>query len=178
MKAQWHWYVARRNEIFLDLDSPAKASRAVAKLRRTLRREMLPIQAVYFYRSLSKGKYHMILRLNRVMSAEERALWAMWLGSDIIRGLYTLERLRRGIRAADLLIVAYPYVEFRQRDYSCQCKGKHKPRRITDHCPIMRRLHGEERTADYFSRNMDRKARTRGPVMPIGRVPLSRIVNT
>jgi hypothetical protein len=176
-KLVWYWYIARGNEIFLDLDSPAKASRAISKLRRTLRRKMLPIKAVYFYRSLSRGKYHLIIILSRSMPAGARALWAVWLGSDVVRGLYTLERLRRGIKAADLLIVVKPF-EFRASDFKCRCPAKHKARRITDHCPIMAYIHGHERTADYFSRNLDRKVRKRGPVIPIGRVPLSRIVNT
>lgn len=170
----WCWYVARENEIFCDLDSRRQLGRAMAVLRRVMRRHSLPLQSAYLFPSFTFGKYHLILLLNSAMDAALRARWAMWFGSDKTRGLYTLERLARGVQWADLLIT--PYRLHREPDEACKCPDKHKALRITRNCPIMEMLLAEFATAEFFPRNRDRK-RHGGQRLNWGKLNLRKVRN-
>lgn len=165
----WYWYVARSNEIFCDLDSKRAVARALNVLRRAMRRKQLDVDSIYFYQSMKN--YHLIVVLAPEihLDASLLALWALWMGSDRLRGVYVLERLRRGVVAADVFSATKLY--FRPADDWCECAAKHKEKRITDHCPAMKRLMMDERSGDYFPRNLDRKQRTKPLKVPWGRVP-------
>lgn len=164
----WYWYVAQPNEIFCDLDSKRAVSRALNVLRRAIRRKQLDVESVYFYPSVKN--YHLIVTLKKDMPRLSRVLWSLWMGSDRLRGVYTLERYRRGVKNADVLST-YQWFDVRVPDDSCTCEGKHKEKRITDHCPAMKRLMMDERSGDYFPRNTDRKKREKPLRVPWGRVP-------
>lgn len=164
---RWYWYVRQPNEIFCDLDSKRSLSRAFNVLRRSIRRKVLLIKNVYLYPS--EKHFHLIAVLKFPVVPERGALWACWMGSDRLRTVYVLERLLRGVKAADVLSTRTIF-KFRQPDDSCACPDKHKRKAITDHCPAMKRLMMDERSGDYFPRNFDRKERK--PVkIPYGRVP-------
>lgn len=162
----WYWYAAKDNEIFLDLDSRARAGYAFQRLRRAIRQQALDVDSVYFYRSQSKNKFHMIVVLRSPMDAMRRTRWAAYMGSDIVRCLYTQERIARGLMWPDILITRREY--FRSPDAFCFCAEKHKARRITQNCMVMRGCHGIEAGAVYFAKNKDRKKRDRFR-LPVGR---------
>jgi hypothetical protein len=166
----WYWYVSRDNEIFCDLDSKRAVARALDVLRRAMRRKMLAVDQVFFYPSLSN--YHLIVTLKDPMESKLRVYWSLWMGSDRLRAVYTLERIARKLEAPDLLIPSKIYIDgFRLPDHVCHCPAKHKARRITNHCPVLLALHGSEAGAEYFPRSYDRKPREGSLLIPWGNVP-------
>ncbi len=176
----WNWYVSRDNEIFIDLDSRHAMTRAFQVLRRAMRvhslfnEPMLNVDSVWLYPSERPAHAHLIVCLKSDMPALQRALWALWMGSDRIRAVYVIERLRHMVIAADVFSTRMLF-EFRQPDDTCTCPTKHKDKKVTDHCPAMKALMMDERSAEYFPRNTDRKVR--GKLMvPWGRVPKSNIL--
>lgn len=182
----WNWYVSRPNEIFVDLDSKRSIARAFSVLRRGMASRLhggsiavafgpyLDVDSIWFYPSGRVGHAHLIVCLKEQMDPLQRALWALWMGSDRIRGVYVIERLRNMVIAADVFSTRGLF-EFRYPDDRCTCPEKHKAKAITDKCPAMQRLMMDQRSADYFPRNTDRKKR--GPlVIPWGRVSRSSIL--
>lgn len=176
---RWHWYIGRDNELLLDLDSDAALFYAVARLRRNMRRGFLKVARVHLYRSMAAGHYHLFVILKQTtMTPIERAVWELALGSDMKRAQYNVMRTLRGLRAADLIIADRAYPGMRPADHTCSCDGKHKRRRITNHCPILKELHGVEAGAEYFAIQRDKKPRVQPLRLPVGVVPLSKILNS
>lgn len=171
----WKWYVSRDNEIFLDLDSRRATERAFSVLRRSMTSARLDVDSIWFYPSTKPNHAHLIVCLKSGMPALQRALWALWMGSDRIRSVYVIERLRHMVIAADVFSTRMLF-QFRAPDDTCVCPGKHKDKGVTDKCPAMQRLLMEERSADYFPRNRDRKKRKPLPLVPWGRVPKSMLM--
>ena len=178
---KWHWYIGRENELLLDLDSDAGLWYAVQRLRRNIRRGFLKVEkdGIHLYRSIAPGHYHLFITLQRELGPIERATWELNLGSDIKRAQYNIMRTLRGLRAADLIISERAYPGFRQADHTCNCDGKHKRRRVTNHCPILRELHGVEAGAEYFAISRDAKPRTARLRLPVGGpIPISTILKS
>ncbi len=177
---RWHWYVGKDNELLLDLDSDAALYWAIQRLRRNVRRGFLKLQrpGVRLYRSLGAGHYHMFITLAQPMQPIERATWEMYLGSDLKRAQYNIMRTLRGLRAADLIIADHAYPGMRPADHTCTCPGKHKRRRITNHCPVLKALHGAEAGAEYFAISRDRTPRATTGRLPMGIIPMSKILNS
>lgn len=175
----WLWYIARRTELLLDFDTEGALFYGRQRLQRAMRRGFLDVREVYLERSVSRDSYHMAVRLRKPMPAVERGAWEIFLHSDLTRGLYNLMRLQRRIRGAGLLIRRTPF-SYRKPDYVCYCRtnnrDKHKPLKVTRHCPALKVLQGDAAGAEYFPRNRDRKRRKRSAVLPFGKVPLSRIL--
>jgi len=175
---KWHWYIGRDNELLLDLDSDAALWYAIQRLRRNMRRRFLDVKTIHWYRSIAAGHYHLFVTLKTPMPPVERALWELNLGSDIKRAQYNIMRTLRGLRAADLIIADRAYPGLRAPDYTCACGGKHKRRRITNHCPILKELHGAEAGAEYFAIQRDLQPRRRGLRLRPGQIPLSIILRS
>jgi len=173
----WYWYIARSNELLLDLDKPASLYWALVKLRRNIRRGFLKVESVWLYPTLAKGHHHLLVFLRSNLSPIERAVWELYLGSDIKRAEYNIQRILRGLDGADLLIVDRPYPGLeREPDYTCDCPEKHKWRRITNHCPVLRKLHGSQAGAEYFAINRDRCRLRKKLRLRYGCVPISRLL--
>jgi hypothetical protein len=165
----WHWYVPRENEIFLDHDSDRDVSFAMHKLELNCPGK-LEVKAVYHYPSGTPGHSHMVLVLKRPMLWIERIAWSLHLRSDIRRAQIILMRKSRGGCAApeaDFLITPKPY-SFRKPDHVCRCAAKHKEQAITEHCPVLRDLLRNERCAEYFALEPERRIYRLG----VGRVRL------
>lgn len=175
----WYWYIGRPTELLLDLDSKRALWYAVQKLRRNIKRGFLDVQEVQLFPSIGAGHFHMLVLLENELPAIERAVWELQLGSDIKRAQYNIMRVLRGLKATNLLIVDRPYTGlWRVYDRVCDCPEKHKPRRITNHCPVLRELHGEEAGAEYFAIQRDRRKRVEAIRLPFGKVPLSTILKS
>lgn len=173
-----YWYRARPHEIFLDLDSNRAVARALSVLRIAIRKKHLPIESIWLYSTPTKGHAHLIIALSEEWSRLDRVAWSLWLGNDRLRCAYIL---RRSISAlpevcmnADILTSKYQY--YRGADAWCECKEKHKPKKITEKCPAMKHLLGEERSADYFTRTGSRPPKKKIRV-PWGKVSLTQIRN-
>lgn len=186
---KWYWYVAKSNEIFLDLDSGRSITRALSVLRRTLSSPLygcrhprvamnrLEVSSVWMYPSVDPKHAHLIVVLRCPLPLRVRVAWGLWMGGDQLRAAYVLER-ERHLRGAggdpcELLATRAPY-GFRAPDDSCSCMEKHKPKSVTDSCPALTRILGDHRSDDYFPRNKDRVRRP--PVrFAWGRIPLSNL---
>lgn len=181
-----YWYVARSSEIFLDLDDRRSLTRAMRVLHVWMKRPKslrftafntvgwgLPtIDKVYHYPTLTAGHCHVVVVLNGLLTEDLRATLALWMGSDRLRTAYVLERQRFGLgEYADLLGVSRLY--HREPDATCECKKKHKHRRVTEKCHALKMLLGSHRSADYFPRVGHKPI----PALrvPVGEVPLNMI---
>src|SRR5215831_8869816 len=141
-----YWYAAQPDEIFLDLDSNRATARALSVLRLALRRRHLRIESVWLYSTPTRGHAHLIIQLKEAMDFHTRMAWSLWMGNDRLRVAYVLERQRRGIRNADLLISTERY--YRTPNAFCRYRKKHKDSKVTSKCPAMEHLLGQERNAD------------------------------
>lgn len=186
----WYWYVARENEIFLDLDSGRAITRALSVLRRALSVRpnakspinRLDVKSIWLYPSLEPKHAHLIIELNNPLGLMRRVAWALWMGGDQLRAAYVMERFAaqsdsypfQGMEpAAELLAVRKPY-GWRFHDDICECPTKHKAKRVTEKCPALRRILGSHRSDDYFPRNRDKVRRP--PVrFAWGEIPLSKL---
>lgn len=177
----WYWYVARSNEIFLDLDSKRALNRALNVLRRAILRErtgkgvfseypfsfpfqnVLRVHSVWIYPTQSENHYHLIVVGWHDMPVELRLAWALWMGADQVRAAYVMERYRHGFPRPELLCTRSLY-GFRIADDACDCRDKHKRKVITEGCPALSRILGNHRSADYFPRNFDKIKRRPLPI--------------
>lgn len=186
------WYVARPNEIFVDLDSGGAISRALSVVRRALLVKpgaktplnKLPIESVWLYPSETEGHAHLILKLKENLHTLEKISWSLWMGTDQIRAAYVIERLdaltddlkfleEHSDIPTDLIATREEY-EFRKPDTFCFCKDKHKKKSVTDKCDALERILGSHRSDDYFPRNRDTKERD-AVRFPWGKVPLTNL---
>lgn len=175
----WHWYVARPHEIFLDLDSRRALTRALSVLRRAITykyafENRLAVQSIWLYPTESESHTHLILVLAESLPFVVRVAWSLWMGGDQIRAAYVMERLRRGIEFPELIATRREY-EFRPADLMCKCSSKHKRKNVTDQCPALKEYLGDQRSADYFPRNLDRVERE-PLLLPWGRVSKRRLI--
>lgn len=188
----WYWYVAKPNEIFLDLDSGRAITRALSVLRRALNVKpsakapicKLPIKSVWMYQSVSGGNHvHLIVVTDPAIhqNFHRKVAWSLWMGADQLRAAYVMQRFEwmfdpdcdASPLGYELLATHRPY-GFRKPDAVCRCKEKHKPKHVTDKCPVLIQLLGNARSHDYFPRNRDRVRRA--PVrFAWGQVPLSNL---
>ncbi len=166
------WYSAQDDEIFLDLDSHANLYRALRVLRSAMKKDELDVRGVFYYPTRRKGHGHLIVELWEPMDASLRALWALWMGSDRLRHVYVMARLKAGIERADLLTAHRPY--HRMTEFLCNCKGKHKPKAVTAKCPVLRKILGDLHSADFFPR-VGRRA-VKSIRVPVGPVSVSRLL--
>ena len=174
--AVWHWYVCRSHEMFLDLDSRGALTRALSVLRRAMRgpsvkengtpcvfpfTNRLNVESVWVYPTTKANHFHMIVVLKNALPFELKTCWSLWMGADQLRAAYVFERYRHRCFRTDLLASRQAY-GFRDHDFECVCRAKHKSKSVTDKCPALRWMLGAHRSADYFPRNKDR--RRRGPL--------------
>lgn len=146
-QVQWHWYISRPDEVFIDCDSSGRLFYAMRQVERN--GERLRYREVHVYPSGTPKHYHLIVLTGSAMDPLERAVWGLHCGSDRRRQEYIFERIRRGKLCGDFLITPNPY-PYRKPDRACACEAKHKDKSVTDACPVMQNLLGEERSALYF----------------------------
>ena len=164
---RWHWYIGGDYEVLLDVDSDRQLWYARERIRENEREGLLPLKELHTYRSQTPGHFHILITLSEPLLPIERVNWGWHLGSDPVRAQYAFMRIAHGL-PGDFLISTVPYDGFRPPDYTCECREKHKEKKITGRCPVLRQLLGKECAAEYFSR---RKRAVRKP-WPVGRVPM------
>lgn len=136
-----YWYIARSDELLLDLDDYMRPSKSgcpwgEAFFRRRLRSaildDKLKVSEVYVLQSSSAGHYHAIVKLESPLPTIMRLVWQLHLGSDLYRGRADLMRHARGFTAPTLLIRPRPIAEnfYRDADAICTCTEKHVTSKI------------------------------------------------
>jgi hypothetical protein len=151
---KWFWYVARDNELFLDVDN---VERVIHHLRQRLQGaiEYKRLDVAHVYRQRSQGKNgqheHIIVTLNNKIPPVERFVWEIILRSDLYRGCNNIMRHLRGIGAPDIFISRSDCFFFRPYDTFCYCTKKHSPE-IMEKCPTAEILRGDYRAQGFFGK--------------------------
>lgn len=195
------WYLARPDELLIDLDdymrpAPSKTGESRGpwgevffrrRLADAIRAERLPVESVYLDRSNSAKHWHAIIRLRPnapassiagILPAIERLVWQLRLGSDLMRGQADLMRLARGVMCPSLLIRREPMADFyREPDCECPCTRKHDTAEQFSlgarACPVWIELRGLTPWELFGPTIHDDH---RGVALPIGDVPLELIL--
>jgi hypothetical protein len=145
----WNWYVARENEIFIDMDSYTKSiDLCRRRLSAGVDAGILNVDFVYNTQT-SHDHNHIIIVLKNPMRDIQRIAWAIALHSDIYRGLCTLMRADAMIPAPDVLIGKRLY--HRLPDAQCDCETKHVSGTMQN-CHAAKLLRGEFHSASFFGR--------------------------
>jgi hypothetical protein len=159
-----YWYVARPNELFLDIDNVSRSIKhARARLQGAIECGRLDVQFIMQRPSKSKNHLHVIITLNEpYVLPVARAVWEIILHGDIYRGCCNVIREYANVPAPDILIS--PFDHFGNTDYSetikpqirmsddkCDCEGKHKAS-VMETCPAAKRLRGEFRNVGFFGK--------------------------
>lgn len=155
-----YWYVARPNELFLDIDNVSRSIKhARSRLQGAIECGKLNVSHVMQRPSKSKDHLHVIITLgnSKPKSITENAVWEIVLHGDIYRGCCTIMRVRRGMQAPSILIS--PWATFadlhadnrRPADDKCECENKHNATAM-ETCPAAIRLRGDNRNAGFFGK--------------------------
>jgi hypothetical protein len=156
-----YWYVARANELFLDIDNVSKSIKhAKSRLQGAIECGKLDVAYVMSHPSKNKNHIHAIVMLQNEMFPSHRFVWEIILHGDIYRGCCNIMRDMHNMRSPDILISPFdrfaylPDTDFddvRWPDDSCNCKTKHN-RATMETCPAAKRLRGEFRTHGFFGK--------------------------
>lgn len=160
----WQWYVARPNELFIDMD---RYEQSIDHVRRRLTGAIecksLSVRAVSLFPSVTKNHAHLIVVLDAPLLAYERYAWEMLLHSDIYRACSNILRESRGVPSPDVLICKGRYELYsyttnvveqtitRTPDAECDCLYKHN-RATMEMCQAAIHLRGERRTDTFFGK--------------------------
>jgi hypothetical protein len=151
---KWYWYVAKNDELLLDVDNIAHV---LPHLRQRLQGAIecgkLDVDFVYRQKSQNKtGNHeHIIIKLKRPMRNLERYVWEIILRGDLYRGCSNIMRHLYDVPAPSVFISPHNCFFFRHPDHYCECKKKHKLDVMTD-CPVAKKLRGEFRDKGFFGK--------------------------
>lgn len=186
-----YWYIARSNELLLDLDDYMRPTKTgcpwgEAFFRRRLRDAMaagkIQVRDVWLANSSSENHYHAVIRTKnkdfRSRGKLENLIWQLHFGSDLYRGRADLMRYARNFEFPSLLIRSTQFPEFyRAPDAVCECATKHDTEKqfaLGDKaCPIWRKYRG---MSPWELFGPSRKENERFVPLPVGRVPLELIM--
>src|SRR5258708_2258750 len=130
-----YWYIAREDELLLDLDTYMRPTAKGApwgemffrrRLRDAIANGKLEVTGVWLTQSYSKEHYQAVVKLHRTINQMARLVWQLHLGSDLYRGRADMMRAVRGYPSASLLILPSKIKDFyRKPDEECTCTEKH-----------------------------------------------------
>lgn len=162
------WYIARPNELLLDLDAPklAEALPAVERMRRRVREAIaagaLHVESVAVGRSgWRRGNAHAIVTLSKPYPPLQRLTWQLALGSDVGRAAKDFRRLAIGHAFPSLLITRREISGAREPDNVCACSSKHA---LGSDCYVWAWYRGDD-TENPFG---ERSGRERSPRVRAG----------
>src|SRR5262245_12393959 len=104
-----YWYVARADEIFLDLDNPRAISRAFNVLSRAVQQRDLRVKSLWIFESATPKHVHVVIVLHEPMPVFIRLAWSLWMANDRLRVAFVMHRLHDDIFNADLLVSKQRY---------------------------------------------------------------------
>lgn len=156
-----YWYVARPNELFLDIDNVSRSIKhAKARLQGAIECKKLDVLHVMERESKTTNHLHAIVTLANPITDIERYAWEVILHGDIYRACSNIMRSIHGIPSPDILISPWPYFEpnlehpkfwRRYTDAICKCDGKHK-KYLMEICVAAKKLRGIHCTTAFFGK--------------------------
>jgi hypothetical protein len=165
-----YWYVARPNELFLDIDNVSKSIKhARSRLQGAIECGNLNVEHIMQRPSKSKNHLHVIVTLkDQQFLGPAKYAWEVVLHGDIYRACCNILRWHRSIPGTDILISQHyffsnpsneqaaklkpPFIVYqRNADDKCDCTEKHKASVMKD-CPAAKRLRGEFRAVGFFGK--------------------------
>ena len=151
---KWYWYVARDNELFIDLD---RYKESINHIRRRLQGAIeygaLNVENVHLFLSLRHNHRHLVVILKKPLQNRYEAFaWEMLLHSDIYRTAANIMRYSRNVPSSDILISRK--LLHRQSDDTCKCEAKHN-RAAMETCAAAIALRGEKRNLTFFGKPSD-----------------------
>ena len=152
--ARNYWYVARPDELLIDLDHRSakldKLANAGQRLRGAIEDGSISVRDVWLYPSRTEKHYHLIIRLKYEISFTEREAWSIYLRSDIYRAVNNLMRGFSEISNPVLIIANHQWKDFyRMADAICGCRTKHDHATMKK-CPAAKFIRGDFRTTEFF----------------------------
>lgn len=139
----WHWYVAREDELMIDLDGEVLLEIA----RKRLDRSPLEWRSAFVAGSSTDNHFHLVIRLKEEMPALQRQVWQLFLMDHTYRSVNNLFRAIAGVPAPSLLIAPQRWnlqKFWRPADAMCHCKSHKNSEKIFD-CPAHQKLRGSVR---------------------------------
>jgi hypothetical protein len=158
-----YWYVARANELFLDIDNVSRSIKhAKSRLQGAIECGKLDVAYVMSRPSKTKNHVHTIVTLKDDMMPIEKSIWEIILHGDIYRGCCGAMRAIYFHTSPDVLISPGSFFEtawenpelpvvFRRSDDGCNCPTKHN-RATMETCPAAKRLRGINRAVGFFGK--------------------------
>jgi len=150
-----YWYVARDNEIFIDIDSKQSRSiiSALARIRGIIEAEKFPIRQVWLFPSRTENHYHIVITLKNAIPETYRIALQLYFFSDVFRTCNNIMRIEDCVPAAEVLISIFDwrkqYKFYRYADATCTCEGKHDYV-VMEKCSAAKTLRGVNRAKRYF----------------------------
>lgn len=126
---KWFWYVAKPDELMVDLDGAI----LLAISQKRLERCGLPVLKTFISPSNSDDHFHLVVKLRYPMEVIERQIWQLYLMDHVYRSVNNLFRAHSGTKGASLLIAPIRWCcsgisqsdFWREPDGICTCKEKH-----------------------------------------------------
>jgi|SRR5690348_13733802 len=144
------WYVARYNELLLDMDCPEKSSEHfLRRLRGAIDYGRLKLLSIEMHHSRNEKHLHVLLTLDQNIPPMEKCAWEIVLHSDIYRTACNVMRAARRYPAPNILITPFPFS--REPDAICTCEKKHSYE-IMQTCQAAIRLRGTTRVEGFFGK--------------------------
>lgn len=148
---KWFWYVARSDELMIDVDSQVLLEIALKRLAKP----ELPIKAksMFVAESQSAGHFHFVVRLRRDVPEFWRMLYQLYLMDHVYRSVKNFERCFNATPGASLLISPHNWIHggvngqkfWRSPDAICHClAAKHKSQKSILTCPAHVALRGRK----------------------------------
>lgn len=179
------WYLARRDELLIDLDEAMRDTGngpwVEIFFRRRLREAMLAgklnVRDVYLTRSATNGHFQAVVRVIPPPGDKvgrwsfAKLTWQLYLGSDLYRARADIMRCAMGCPWPSLLILPDYIPDFyRDPDAICPCEEKHTSETT---CGVFLHYRGPE-MVEMFGPKAKRGPEKMVP-LPLGHIPLELI---
>jgi hypothetical protein len=154
-----YWYIAKPDEIFVDLDGD-RANRlqtVLARIRGIMEGTFFEIQEVWMFPSNQDNHFHIVARSRKIIPAQYRFALQLYFFSDVFRTCNNLVRHLDCPGAYDVLISRLDWKNlgfYRWPDATCNCEEKHSHNVMTN-CTAAKDVRGQKRDKIYFDKPID-----------------------
>lgn len=149
-----YWYIARNDELMVDIDCkpgqpPAKLLLSRSRLMGGMGAGLLNVKQWGIFYSETVNHYHVIVQLASDLPIVERCAWESRLLDDPYRRDMNLARALYGVTGSLLITPQRHKGFYREPDYVCSCRAKHTAE-VMGLCPVAERVRGAAKIADYY----------------------------
>lgn len=133
---KWYWYVAKPDELMMDLDGSILLEICKKRLARSVLKDMIALE--YITPSHTPDHWHYTLKLMEDMPPLKRQLWQLYFLDHVYRSLNNCFRVLENVPSPSLLISDHKWdiginihlleagkMFWREPDAICNCKKKH-----------------------------------------------------